>query len=265
MNEYEAKQAARANRYEALAEKAEQRGGAAMRRFDSIAGAIPMGQPILVGHHSERRHRADLARSDAALRRASEESDKAEYYRGKAAAVGRAGISSDDPAAVAKLREKLVGLEAAQETMKKANKIVRRGQSAEAEAAIAELGIQAPAALFAPDCCGRRGFPDYALQNNNANIRRVRERINTMEAASAEPDSIEREYGDILYREEDNRVQLVFPGKPSADVRAILKRQGFRWSRTNGAWQRHRNESGRYAARSVLAAIGAATPTDGSV
>ncbi len=28
-----------------------------------------------------------------------------------------------------------------------------------------------------PDFCGRTGFPDYALQNNNANIRRIKQRI----------------------------------------------------------------------------------------
>lgn len=255
MNEYEARQAARASRFEALAEKAERRSNAAFANSVDITSAIPLGQPILVGHHSERRHRAALRRSDASMRRAVEESDKAEYYRRKAAGVGQAGISSDDPDAIARLREQLADLEAAQETMKKANKIIRRGQGEEAEAELAALGIRNPAVLFEADCHGRRGFADYSLKNNNANIRRVRKRIEALEAASAGPERVEQEYGDIVYREENNRVQLVFPDKPSAEIRAVLKRHGFRWSPTNGAWQRHRNQAGRYAARSVINTI----------
>lgn len=34
-----------------------------------ISASIPMGQPILVGHHSEGRHRRDLARMEAAFRK----------------------------------------------------------------------------------------------------------------------------------------------------------------------------------------------------
>ena len=43
----------------------------ATRRFDAahaIVERIPFGQPILVGHHSEGRHRADIKRIDANMR-----------------------------------------------------------------------------------------------------------------------------------------------------------------------------------------------------
>lgn len=50
-----------------LEERAERRTAESDQRWqasrDAVAG-IPMGQPILVGHHSESRHRAALARSD---------------------------------------------------------------------------------------------------------------------------------------------------------------------------------------------------------
>lgn len=48
-------------RSEKLAGKAAEHLGASHR----ITGAIPFGQPILVGHHSEKRHRAALAKSHA--------------------------------------------------------------------------------------------------------------------------------------------------------------------------------------------------------
>ncbi len=44
-----------------------------------------MGQPILVGHHSERGHRSLLQKSDNAMRKSVELDDKADYYANKAA------------------------------------------------------------------------------------------------------------------------------------------------------------------------------------
>lgn len=78
------KKAARVTRYEELAQKAEQRSGAAYARSDEAVRHIPSGQPILVGHHSEKRHRAALERSHNAMRQSIAESDKADHYRRKA-------------------------------------------------------------------------------------------------------------------------------------------------------------------------------------
>ena len=47
------------------AEKAEARSTARYKAARAAVENIPFGQPILVGHHSERRHRAAIARSDA--------------------------------------------------------------------------------------------------------------------------------------------------------------------------------------------------------
>ena len=60
-----------------------------------------MGQPILVGHHSERRHRRDLDRIHRNLERAMEAEKTAKELAYRAAAVGTGGISSDDPDAIA--------------------------------------------------------------------------------------------------------------------------------------------------------------------
>lgn len=56
------------DRAEALHAKAERKAGERDARWaaaDRLSDAIPMGQPILVGHHSERRHRRDLERIQA--------------------------------------------------------------------------------------------------------------------------------------------------------------------------------------------------------
>lgn len=77
----------RIERYEGYSENAEARASAASEKAFSILSVIPPGQPILVGHHSERRHRRDLSRSDNAMRKSVEESKKSEYYDYKATSL----------------------------------------------------------------------------------------------------------------------------------------------------------------------------------
>lgn len=76
--------AERSERYQERAERAEEQSEAAHEKFRAILDPIPFGQPILVGHHSEGRHRRALARADAALGNAVKESEKAKYYKGRA-------------------------------------------------------------------------------------------------------------------------------------------------------------------------------------
>jgi len=111
MNAYEQKQQNRRERFEARAEKAEQASTAAWEASRRAVDGIVMGQPILVGHHSESRHRGALARSDRAMRKSCDESAKAKHYAEKAAAVGTGGISSDDPDALDKLRAELASVD----------------------------------------------------------------------------------------------------------------------------------------------------------
>ncbi len=256
MNSYEAKQAARKTRYEELAARNQAKAAQEFHKGDlreEVSG-IPFGQPILVGHHSERRHRNAIERANNATRRGIEAQSKAGYYAAKADSVGKSGISSDDPEAVTKLREKLAKLETRQEHMKAANKLVRKGDAD----GLAELvGSEKLAAfIMEPDFCGRRGYASYELTNNNANIRRLKQRLETLEAAqTAEHKETEQDGVRIVENVEENRIQLFFPDKPSIDIRSTLKSSGFRWSRYNGCWQRHLNNAGRYAAECVLKKI----------
>ena len=269
MNAYEARQEARRERLLAIAAKLEREGNARYSRARELASLIPMGQPILVGHYSERGDRAFRNRINNMTTRGFADMAAAEKMRAKAEAVGSGGISSDDPEAINKLREQLAGIEKAQRDMKRANLAIRRnakeGEAAQL-AALVELGYSEAMGLqmLKPDFCGRVGFPGYALSNNNANARRIRERIAQLEqraaAAAQNPEPVEQVIGGVRMVEdiEDNRLRLFFDGKPTEAVRDTLKRNGFRWSPTSGAWQRQLSNGAKYAAQCVLQKIGGA-------
>lgn len=258
MNSYEEKQQARRERYEELAEAAEREAGRLGNRAHEMASAIPFGQPILVGHHSERGDRRYRARIGTTMDKAVAAGKKAEYYRQKAKAVGHAGISSDDPEAVQKLQAKLDKLTQLQERMKAVNRAIRKhgkaGQAAQV-AALVEQGFteDQAAQLLVPDSLGRVGMADYQLKNNNANIRRLRKRIEQLrKVASWEP--MERECEGFTYREdpEENRVMFIFPGKPDEDTRSALKANAFKWSPARGAWVRKMTANGIGAGRRLM-------------
>lgn len=276
MNYYEAKQEAKRERLEAAADRAEQRSNAAYGRADlrESASGIPLGQPILVGHHSEGRHRAAIKRADNAMRKSVEEGKRAGELRARAAAVGSGGISSDDPEAVTKLKEKLAELEKAQAKMKAANRVIRKwvkkgvthetqGESFDAYAADmiaihSTFGPIVSRSLIEPQYGRLYGFQSYQLTNNNAKIKLTKDRIAQLEQQAGRED-VKIEYqGVCTYFEntEANRVQLLFDGKPSADTRSILKANGFRWAPSEKAWQRQLNGNGRYAAKIALKGMG---------
>lgn len=256
-NRYEEKQEARRERFEELAAKNSERSTAYYQASRRAVEHIPLGQPILVGHHSEGRHRAALRRADSAMGKSCEAQSKADYYARKAEGVGQGGISSDDPEAITKLRAELASLQASQEKMKAVNKAIRSGKTPEARlAGIVALGIdeQHAAKLLEKDFAGRVGFPSYALSNNSANMRRIELRIKELEANANRQDR-EVEGNGYTYREDtgENRVMFLFEGKPDEPTRALLKANGFKWSpsRDGKPWVRHLNNAGLYAARVV--------------
>lgn len=258
MNEYEAKQQRRKARLTGAADRAQANSDAHYTAAHEAVAHIPFGQPILVGHHSERRHRNTLARSHRHMDKFCEEADRAKELQAKAAAVGTGGVSSDDPNALDKLRKKLEGLEAAHGHMKVINKALRGGKTQEERvAALVALGYTEAqvTGFMKKNFAGRVGFPTYALSNSNANIRRVRERIAVLEAAQGHVYR-EHEHGDLRIVEDPdaNRIKVLFPDKPSAEIRAELKSRGFRFAFNDPdmPWQRHLNNAGLSAVRTFL-------------
>ena len=249
MNHYEERQKVRRERYLELAEKARTESSEGWRRVWELIEVIPFGQPIHVGHHSEKGDRAYRVRIEKTSEKAFRLNEKAEYYEQKAASVGTGGISSDDPDAIKKLKKEVGHLKDKQERMKAANRAIRMKDTAKGDAKLKEMGYTTEdiATLRTPKY-GRIGFPAWQISNNGANIRRIEARIKELGQRTArEPEHIVTDLYEL--KVEDNRVQFIFDGKPDEDVRSILKYHAFKWSPSRGAWVRQASGNGLFAAQ----------------
>ncbi len=260
MNDYEARKAARIERYRARAEQAERESAALYSQARQMADVIPLGQPLLVDHYSYKRDVNYRNRIDRTYRRAFDASDKAEHYEHRAAAAeANDAISSDDPDSVAKLDAKIAALEAQRDRVKAFNASCPKGANFDVlddtqradYAGLVRIGWAKPEGS---------PFPASHLTNMGANIRRLKERRDYLaaqrERAAANPAGRETTIGDVRIVEdlEENRTRLFFPGKPSPDTIRALKARGFRWSPSNQAWQRQASPQAWYLAEQIATA-----------
>ena len=168
---------------------------------------------------------------------------------------GKEVIKSDDERAIEKLEEKLESLKELQEKMKAVNKAIRLKDTEKGNSTLRDMGYsdEQIKELRKPDFCGRVGFPDYALQNNNANIHRIEERLKGLKAAKMKgTQETECKFFKVVRNAEAMRLQIIFEGKPETEIREILKSNGFRWAPSTGAWQRHLNGNSEYALKRVI-------------
>lgn len=200
----------------------------------AVAG-IPFGQPILVGHHSEGRHRRDVERSHAAMGQCVEHSKMSEHHESKARGIERAletSIFDDDPDAIEKLEEKIRGLEAVAEKSKAINKAWRKGGRDVVAAAHGEEIAAAAVKVCAQfSWLARKGPMD--LTHDRAEIRRCQKRIETIRQKQARAQRAEQAGGVMLDRV-GAHLQVTFAEKPEYSVIVALKGAGFHWS--SGSW-----------------------------
>ncbi|WP_368177981.1 DUF3560 domain-containing protein [Aeromonas sp. R7-1] len=207
LGDYRGRVEGKRERLEVRAVKANSASNHRWRAAHAAVAGIPFGQPILVGHHSERRHRRAIERADQNMRQSVELDKKAKHLASRAASVGHAGIASDDPDALQQLRAKLAEREQIQESFKAANK-AKRGTVAA-----------------------------YRLSNNSAEIRRLRQRIEQIEQLhQAAP--IEQAGHGWQMGEDDGRIVLAFDQRQPAEVVTVVKAAGFVYARSRTAWVR---------------------------
>ncbi len=260
---YEARRQARIARLRQQADKHRAAGDARLQQAREMGSMIPLGQPILVGHHSEGADRSFRGKITRNYEKGYEHHRIAEDYRARAAAAeGNTAISSDDPDAIPKIEARIALLKGRQEQMKAANKIIKsRKKGYTPDQRIAdlqtEIGLPEETArtLLDPSRFGGAGFPGFELTNNNANIRRLKARLDELRRVATET-TTERTIGDarIVNNIDENRLQVFFPAKPDETTRSALKGHGFRWSPRNGCWQAYRSARAERTIETILEA-----------
>lgn len=235
MSTYRERRLQRAEKLREWAEKREVKADAAYRDFRTRLDGIPPGQPILVGHHSEKRHRRELERIDNSLGRYVEHTKKAHEMAGSAAEIEHQAdraIYDDDPDALERLEERIAELEAERERRKAANTAYRKEHRAEL------------AAMRPYERSEAIPYPTYSLSNLSGNIARLRKRIPVIKARqerdAAADDSptgvtvivtpVEQYHGMTI----GGYATVAFAVKPDRAIIADLKAAGFWWSK--GAW-----------------------------
>lgn len=87
----------RAERFEGYRERREADGDREAEAVRRLADGIPLGQPILVGHHSEKRARKDAERIERGMHRAVKAWETSEYWRQRAAGAIAAAKYKERP------------------------------------------------------------------------------------------------------------------------------------------------------------------------
>ena len=208
---------------------------------ESVTG-IPFGQPILVGHHSERAHRAAIKRADNAMNRACESSNMAEHHHEKASGIQRQldrSIFSDDDNAIQELEKRIAGREKERTFNNAINKIIRRKPKNESTPEkveeLAALKINAATAqkLFTPDY-GQIGIPSYVNANLSGNISSDKKRLVRIKAQAVLNEAAEESENGISIIERNGWCVVTFAEKPDYGIIKKLKAAGFHWAR--GSW-----------------------------
>ncbi len=162
-------------------------------------------------------------------------------------------ISSDDPNALEKLRKKLESLQNKQEYMKRANAHYKKYKTMKGFEDMGDAAAAHMDSYILLNYYGKKPFPSFQLENNNANIRRIKERIAGLEKrdSAAFGEGWAFPGGSVVMNAEENRIQVLFDEKPDEEMRGALKSNGFKWAPSKNAWQRQLNENGIRALRYI--------------
>jgi len=97
----------------------------------------------------------------------------------------------------------------------------------------------------------------FGLQNNLANIKRVKARIKELETKQEKAETVgvksyDFESCKVLIDYADNRIRIVHDQKPDPETISKLKKHGFKWSPFNKAWQRHNTPNTIYVLKNAF-------------
>lgn len=127
----------KAERLDNLADKNARKASAFQQAAQDISERFYMGQPILIGHHSERKARKDKERMDSAQRQAIDAHKAAGYWLYKAEGVEAHANHKNDPRVRAgRIKTLLAELRDAQRTLNEAHRALKVWEAATTEAQI---------------------------------------------------------------------------------------------------------------------------------
>ena len=173
-------------------------------------------------------------------------------------------IRSDDVNAIELLKARVASLEEERDRMKRVNAYYRKNNTLDGCKDLSDGDRRAIENYWERGWYTGKPYPPYMLQNLGANIKRLKGRIEALEMEKlarecadlrGDDGTVEGDGYVIRENRDLNRIQFVFDEKPDAGVRMILKRHGFHWAPSEGAWQRMLNDTGRRYARFVADAI----------
>ncbi len=178
----------------------------------------------------------------------------------KAIERGTEIIKSGDENAIERLEKKLEARKEKQDMMKTVNAYYRKhGTLVGCENITLEMAEALMQRMDDGFHYEKKPYMTFELSNNNAEIRRLEGRLKKLKAAKEQGDQEkENEHCKVVENTEIMRLQLFFDGKPEANVRDILKKNGFRWSPRNDCWQRQLTDNAKYALKRVLEELGKA-------
>jgi Domain of unknown function (DUF3560) len=207
------------------------------------------GNPIQpIGHHSHNMHVNAINKMHNNMTKGLEAQDKAaDYAYQLQSAKNNHVISSSDPDAIKKLQEKLALLENKQTFMVKANKDfknIKKGNKSILTKEEQEIIIKEIKYYNSGD---NQPYPVYALQNNSANIRTIKQRIEKLSKFAKQestdkytheglPDFIKFEKDTIENRFKVYIPQDIYLSKPQ--LKLLFQKFAFHFSGRNECFQR---------------------------
>lgn len=219
------------------AQKRAAKAESAFKAARAVAEMIPLGQPILIGHHSEGRARADARRIESRMAAGIESDRMAVRHERKAETIEsrlKRTIFSDDADAAQNLKRRIADRERVIERMKFVNKAhakflktgVMPADVSEAEAE--KIRNYKPAYSWEP-----HPFPPYAVTNLRNQVAADRKRLAMVEQMATRAAAASEAANGVLI-EGGEFVRVTFAEKPAREILAELKAAGFRWS--GGGW-----------------------------
>ena len=242
---------AKLEKRELWADKAKGRADQHFASASRIADNIPLGQPILLGHHSERHARRDAERIRSSMTHGVEEQRLAQHHASCAAGLADQldrSVFSDDENAIEQLEARIAENEAERDRRKLINRLFKKRDTE----GLANLGLnleRLEASVAQLPSFDQQPYPGYSLTNLGARIRSDRKRIDEIRARTARAERANAG-GGVVIEGTGEYVRVTFAEKPTREVLDALRAAGFSWGA--GSWCGRRD---RLPAESRTAAI----------